>query len=106
MRKTVTRSLLLSFIELLATMSLPLTAQSRGGRMVSSAPWPALPSWESLDDFSRNYFPRSVYEEARIQKEFDVLDITYISDGLPVRGLLVRPKNAGNQKWPAIILFS
>jgi hypothetical protein len=50
-----------------------------------------------------NYFPRSVYEEARIQKKFDVFDITYISDGLPVRGLLIRPKNAGNRKWPAII---
>jgi cephalosporin-C deacetylase-like acetyl esterase len=73
------------------------------GRILSSKPWTPLPNFDSLDDFSRNYFPRAVYEEARAQKEFDVLEITYSSDGIPVRGMLIKPKVPGDRKWPAII---
>jgi len=73
------------------------------GQILSSKPRAPLPLLESLDDFSRNYFPRAVYEEARTQADFDVLDITYASDGLPVRGMLIKPKVAGTRKWPAII---
>jgi dipeptidyl aminopeptidase/acylaminoacyl peptidase len=76
---------------------------SRDGQILSSKPWTALPAFESLDDFSRNYFPRAVYEEARRQKDFDVLEITYSSDGIPVRGMLIKPRIPGDQKWPAII---
>lgn len=84
------------------TMQAP--AQPRhDGRILSSKHWPALPDFDTLDDFSRNYFPKAVYDEARTQAAFDVLDITYSSDGLPVRGILVRPKNPGDGKWPAII---
>jgi len=83
---------------------LQVSAQSRhDGDILSSKPWPALPAFESLDDFSRKYFPKAVYDEARTQNDFDVLDITYASDGIPVRGTLVRPKNPGDRKWPAII---
>ncbi len=45
---------------------------------------------------------RSMRKPAR-QKEFDLLEITYASDSLPVRGLLIKPKAPGTQKWPAII---
>ena len=48
-------------------------------------------------------FPAAIYEEARTQKEFDLLEITYASDSLPVRGLLIKPKAPGTGKWPAII---
>ena len=78
-------------------------AQEPDGRILSSKPWPPLPNYEALDDFGRGYFPRLVYEEARIQKEFAVLEITYASDGLTVRGMLIKPKTVGTQKWPAII---
>jgi len=77
--------------------------QEPDGRILNSKPWAALPNFESLDDFGRNYFPRGVYEEARTQKEFDVLEITYASDGLPVRGMLIKPKAPSRRKWPAII---
>jgi len=73
------------------------------GKILHSKPWPPLPSYESLDDFGRGYFPQAPYEEARKQKEFDLLEITYSSDGLPVRGLLMKPKAPGTRKWPAII---
>ena len=84
--------------------ALALTAQPRpDGEILSSKPWPTLPEFASLDDFSRNYFPRAVYDEARTQKSFDILDITYASDGLAVAGFLARPKDPGARKWPAII---
>ena len=77
--------------------------QLTDGQIMNSKPWPPLPDFDSLDDFGRNYFPRGVYEEARTQKEFDLLEITYASDGLPVRGLLIKPKKPGTGKWPVII---
>jgi len=78
-------------------------AQEPDGQILSSKPWPPLPNFESLDEFGRGYFPRKVYEEARAQKEFDVLEITYASDGLQVRGMLIKPKAPGTRRWPAII---
>jgi dipeptidyl aminopeptidase/acylaminoacyl peptidase len=83
--------------------SLPVAAQEPDGKILSSKPWPPLPNYESLDEFGRGYFPRAVYEEARAQKEFEVLEITYASDGLPVRGMLIKPRAPGPRKWPAII---
>ena len=73
------------------------------GQILRSKPWRPLPNLDSLDDFTRNYFPKAVYEEARSQKDFDVLEITYSSDGLPVNGMLIKPKIPGGHKWPAII---
>ena len=73
------------------------------GQILNSKLWPPLPPHESLDEFGRGYFPPAVYEEARTQKEFDFLEISYASDGLPVRGLLIRPKAPGARQWPAII---
>jgi dipeptidyl aminopeptidase/acylaminoacyl peptidase len=80
-----------------------IAANEIDGRILNSKPWPPLPNFDSLDDFGRGYFPRAVYEEARTQKVFDVLEITYASDGLRVRGLLITPKAPGRRKWPAII---
>ena len=81
----------------------PTFPDERDGQVLTSKLWPPLPSFESLDDFARHYFPRAVYEEARTQKNFDVLELTYASDGLPVRGMLIRPKAPDTRKWPAII---
>jgi dipeptidyl aminopeptidase/acylaminoacyl peptidase len=91
-------------ITIIAAAILHAYAQPRNdGDILSSKPWPTLPTFDSLDDFSRNYFPKTIYDEARTQKVFDILDITYASDGLAVRGFLVRPKDPGVRKWPAII---
>ncbi len=40
---------------------------------------------------------------ARTQKSFDLVEISYASDGLSVRGLLIKPKEPGSRRWPAII---
>jgi len=77
--------------------------QEPDGKILSVKPWPPLPKYEGLDDFARSYFPQFVYEEARTQKEFDLFEITYASDGLAVRGLLIKPKAPGTRTWPAII---
>jgi dipeptidyl aminopeptidase/acylaminoacyl peptidase len=73
------------------------------GRILSLQPRKPLPPFDSLDDFGRNYFPRDLYEEAREQADLEILDLQYASGGLSVPGLLVRPKNPGSRKWPAII---
>ena len=73
------------------------------GQILSSKSWKPLPNLDSLDDFARNYFSKAVYEEARLQKDFDILEITYSSDGLPVHGMLIKPKILGARKWPAMI---
>jgi hypothetical protein len=92
------------YIIVLALVILQVSAHSRHDvDILSSKPWPALPAFESMDDFSRKYFPKVVYDEARTQNDLDVLDITYASGGIPVRGILVRPKNPGDRKWPAIL---
>jgi len=78
-------------------------AQQPDGSILSSKPRSPLPNFESLDDFGRGYFPRALYDAARTQTEFDVLEITYASDGIPVRGLLIKPRAPGARKWPAIL---
>ncbi|HXJ94253.1 MAG TPA: prolyl oligopeptidase family serine peptidase [Terriglobia bacterium] len=105
MRKTAISTLLLLVIHCLVSSSAlsVATAQEPDGKILKSKPWPPLPDYESLDDFGRGYFSQAVYEEARTQKEFDVLEITYASDGLPVRGMLIKPRAPGSRKWPAII---
>jgi hypothetical protein len=91
------------YIMVLPLLILQVSAQLRhDGDILSSKPWPTLPAFASTDDFNRKYFPKAVYEKTRTQNDFDVLDITYASDGIPDRGILVRPKNPGDRKWPAI----
>jgi len=103
-RKRVISSMLLLAVQFLVGPSaLSVVSQEPDGKILTSKPWPSLPKYESLDEFGQSYFPPAVYEEARTQKEFDILEITYSSDGLPVRGLLIKPKAPGLQKWPAII---
>jgi len=104
MRKTVIRGFFL-LISLLACSSARTVAaaQESEGQILSSKVRSPLPAYESLDDFGRGYFPRTAYEEARTQTQFDILNITYVSDGFHVPGLLIRPKAIGTRKWPAII---
>lgn len=81
-----------------------LNSQERtDGEILVAKPRQVLGAFESLDDFGRSYFSRDVYERARAQQEFEILDIRYASDGLEVPGVLVRPKDARGRKWPAII---
>jgi dipeptidyl aminopeptidase/acylaminoacyl peptidase len=101
--KVLASSLLLFSQLLLGAPALAVAAQQPDGQILSTKPRAPLPGYESLDDFGRGYFPRAVYDEARTQTSFDVLEITYASDGLAVRGVLIRPKAPGAKKWPAII---
>ena len=79
------------------------TATPADGEILASKATAPLPVFDSLDEFSRNYFPKAMYEEARTQAEFDILEVAYASDGLQVPGIVISPKNAGGRKWPAII---
>ena len=103
MRKAVICGSLLLLMQVMPGSPLPVAAQEPDGKILNSKPWPLLPKYELLDEFGQSYFPRAVYEEARTQEEFDLLEITYSSDGLPVRGLLIKPRAPGTRKWPTII---
>jgi len=81
----------------------PVGAKTPDGQILSLRPWPRLPDYESLDEFGRGYLPRALYEEARTQQEFDVLELAYASDGLSVPGMLIKPRAPGTRRWPAII---
>jgi dipeptidyl aminopeptidase/acylaminoacyl peptidase len=83
--------------------ALSVGAQPRNGEILNSKARVPLPAFADLDDFCRSYFPRAQYDEARGQQTFDILDIAYASDGLQVPGVLIRPKNPGNRKWPVIV---
>lgn len=104
MRKAVFACSLFLVIRLLMGASAStLGARQRDGQILSTKPRPSLPNYDSLDDFGRGYIPKAVYEEVRMQTESDILEFTYSSDGLGVRGILIRPKAPGIRKWPAIL---
>lgn len=76
------------------------------GSLLRAAPRAPLQPFDALDEAGRDYFPRAAYEEARAQRTFDILDVRYASTGVggsTVPGVLIRPKNPGGRKWPAII---
>ncbi len=83
--------------------ALSVGAQPRDGEILNPKVRAPLPTFDALDDFGRSYFPRAQSEEARAQQTLEILDIRYASDGLEVPGVLIRPKNPGNRKWPVII---
>ena len=90
----------------IALVSVPtVAAQSRlDGEIVSLTPHAALPTYEALDAFGQRYFSqRAEYEAALSQADFDVMDLHYASGGLDVPGVLIRPRDTGGRRWPAII---
>lgn len=83
------------------------SAQSlENGLMLSSTAHPSLQPYESLNDFSRCYFPRELFEEARAQTDFDILDFRYASGGVEVSGLLVIPQKPGDGDYGGIDYFT
>lgn len=95
--------LLMGALPTLAAGASSKSPDDMNGRIVSDAPWPSLPPWEELDDFTHGYFTPAVYEHARTQTDLEIRDIRYLSDGLTIRGMLIRPRHPGATKWPAII---
>ncbi|HYX81826.1 MAG TPA: prolyl oligopeptidase family serine peptidase, partial [Gemmatimonadales bacterium] len=79
------------------------TQTRRDGAIVALTSHPALPAYEALDAFGQRYFQKGEYEEARTQTDFEVLDLRYSSGGVEVPGILIRPKQPGDRRWPAIV---
>lgn len=78
-------------------------AFAQDGHIRELKPRPPLAPFESLNDFGRGYFPRAVYDEAREQKDFEILDMRYVSGGVDVAGVLIRPRHLDGGRLPAII---
>ena len=64
---------------------------------------PVLSPYAELDAFREVLLPRSVYEEARNQSQYECRHIWYRSDGLSVSGYLFRPKAPEGRQWPVIL---
>jgi dipeptidyl aminopeptidase/acylaminoacyl peptidase len=79
-------------------------AQTRpDGEILALTPHAALPTYEALDEFGQRFFRKGEYEGARTQTDFDVLDLRYSSGGIEVSGILIRPKQLADRRWPAIV---
>ncbi len=59
--------------------------------------------YQSSSPLSKYRYDSASYELARTQDDYVFESFDYTSDGLTVDGLLCRPKNSGNVKWPVII---
>ncbi|MCX7056493.1 MAG: prolyl oligopeptidase family serine peptidase [Proteobacteria bacterium] len=94
---------LLTFIIIAPACAWASHGKPEDGIISSDSPWPPLPDWNELDEFTHGYFAQSLYERVRALTELEVRDIRYWSDGLSLRGMLIRPRNPGARKWPAII---
>jgi dipeptidyl aminopeptidase/acylaminoacyl peptidase len=75
----------------------------RDGNILALTPHAALPTYEALDAFGQRFFQKGEYEEARTQTNLEVLDLRYSSGGIEVPGILIRPKELADRRWPAIV---
>jgi dipeptidyl aminopeptidase/acylaminoacyl peptidase len=73
------------------------------GRILALTPRQALPTYEQLDEFGQRLFQKGEYESARTQTEYEVMDLRYSSGGTEVPGILIRPKQLADRRWPAIV---
>ncbi|MGB3076412.1 MAG: CocE/NonD family hydrolase, partial [Chitinophagales bacterium] len=79
---------------LLCFLLLTLTAHSQDGKIVSQTPY-------TIADSSIKKWIKNIPDLNAIINSIDFFSITYLSDGLKVKGYLAVPKKAG--KYPAII---
>jgi dipeptidyl aminopeptidase/acylaminoacyl peptidase len=73
------------------------------GCLLSSEPLAVTKPYAQLDDLSKLRFPEAEYEEARNQRDFECLKITYRSGGLRIVGFIYKPKQTSGRKLPTII---
>ena len=59
--------------------------------------------YAELDDLAKLRFPQVEYDEARNQRDFESLRITYRSGGLRIVGFIYKPKHTTGRKLPAIV---
>jgi len=74
---------------------------STDGKLVEQAVY-ALPGYEEISARFGAY-PREAVEKMRTSPDLELLKITYLSDGLKIKGFIYKPKVTAGKKLPAII---
>jgi dipeptidyl aminopeptidase/acylaminoacyl peptidase len=90
----------------IAGSGLLVAAAPADGTLLSMTRRASMRAYELLDNVGRGEFPKAVYEHARLQRDFDVVDIRYASTGdggASVEGVLIRPVKVDGRQWPVII---
>ena len=101
-----TKPLLIAAVMTVATAGSPSARIAGDGVLLRTDPHTPLKPFDALDDVGRGSVSRAVYEDARAQKTFDILHISYASNGSggsAVPGILIQPKRLGGRRWPAIV---
>lgn len=62
-----------------------------------------LPTWEELVDELKPIYSKQTVEKIRTDPALELLQITYMSDGLKIVGFIYKPKQTTGKKIPAII---
>jgi dipeptidyl aminopeptidase/acylaminoacyl peptidase len=83
--------------------ALPRAQARADGEILALTPHAALPAYEALDQFGQRFFTKGEYQQALSATAFEVLDLRYSSGGTEVGGVLIRPKEPGDRRWPAIV---
>lgn len=77
-------------------------ATASGNSVVAQMPCP-FTTFEEQSAFTRRFYSKDEYETAKNSRSIECLRIQYISDGLKVVGVLVRPRNSPGTRYPVII---
>lgn len=74
---------------------------STDGKLVDQAVY-ALPAYEEISARFGAY-PREAVEKMRTSPDLELLKITYLSDGLKIKGFIYKPKATAGKKLPILI---
>lgn len=74
---------------------------STDGKIIEQAAY-ALPAYDEISARFGGY-PREAVEKMRASAELELLKITYLSDGLKIKGFIYKPKTTAGRKLPVII---
>ncbi|HVG34079.1 MAG TPA: prolyl oligopeptidase family serine peptidase [Pyrinomonadaceae bacterium] len=99
------KTILLTFVLILCTCAFAaaqgVNASNTDGKIIEQAVY-ALPAYEEISARFGAY-PRQEVEKMRTSPELELLKITYMSDGLKIKGFIYKPKATTGKKLPTII---
>jgi len=63
----------------------------------------AFTSFEEQSTFTKRFYSREEFDGAKNNRAIECSRIQYLSDGLRVTGFLVKPRDTGSKRYPAIV---
>jgi len=74
----------------------------KNGPLVAQAPF-VFASFEEQSAFTKRYYSKDEFENAKNSQSIECLRIQYMSDGLRVTGFIVKPRDTRNKRYPTIV---